>query len=100
MIDLNEVPRGLPSRTWAMLIKKVYEVDPLICTRCGGTMNIVGFVNTDVEIRETLLELGIDIPSVRAPPRVTAVPAETSPGELTRELYFDDLPWGDNDIPV
>jgi len=64
-------------------------------------MNIVGFISTEVEIRETLLELGIDIPKVRAPPQKIAFgSAEISSEELTREPYFDDLPWGDNDIPA
>jgi len=26
VVDLNEAPKGLPSRTWAMHIKKVYEL--------------------------------------------------------------------------
>ena len=26
------------SQTWAMLIKRVYKVDPLACPRCGGAM--------------------------------------------------------------
>ena len=26
---------------WARLIRKVYEVDPLKCTRCGATMRII-----------------------------------------------------------
>jgi hypothetical protein len=29
---------------WARLIAKVYEVDPLVCTRCGQRMSIVAFV--------------------------------------------------------
>ena len=29
--------------TWAMLIKRVYEVDPLFCPRCGSEMAIVAF---------------------------------------------------------
>jgi hypothetical protein len=29
---------------WAMLIKRVYEVDPLECPYCGGQMKIVSFV--------------------------------------------------------
>jgi hypothetical protein len=29
------------SQTWAMLIKRVYEVDPLSCPKCGGQMKIV-----------------------------------------------------------
>ena len=27
--------------TWARLIKKVYEVDPLICPHCGGQMRFL-----------------------------------------------------------
>jgi len=27
-----------PSRGWAEMIKKVYEIDSLICPKCGGTM--------------------------------------------------------------
>ena len=30
--------------TWAALIKAVYEVDPLKCPKCGGTMKVIGFV--------------------------------------------------------
>ena len=40
----DEIPRGL-NRSWARLIQKVYEVDPLICPRCGGDMMIVAFIN-------------------------------------------------------
>jgi len=29
---------------WAMLIKRVYEVDPLECPCCGGKMKIVSFI--------------------------------------------------------
>jgi len=28
----------VPSRGWAEMIKKVYEIDPLICPQCGGRM--------------------------------------------------------------
>ena len=31
------------SQTWAMLIKRVYEVDPLCCPQCGGQMKVVAF---------------------------------------------------------
>ena len=30
--------------TWAALIKCVYEVDPLECPKCGGTMKIISFI--------------------------------------------------------
>ena len=36
---------------WAMLIKRVCEVDPLECPQCSGVMRIIGFIErcqTDV----------------------------------------------------
>ena len=32
------------SQTWAMLIKRVYEVDPLQCPKCGGAMKVIAFI--------------------------------------------------------
>ncbi len=37
-------PRAGSLSTWAMLIKRVYEVDPLECPKCGGAMNIISFI--------------------------------------------------------
>ena len=36
--------RSRASQTWAMLIKRVYEIDPLICPRCAGQMAVVAFL--------------------------------------------------------
>jgi hypothetical protein len=33
------------SQTWAMLIKRVYEIDPMVCSQCGGEMKIISFIN-------------------------------------------------------
>jgi len=30
-----------------MLIKRVYEVDPLSCPKCGGQMKIISFIERD-----------------------------------------------------
>ncbi|MGQ9853611.1 MAG: hypothetical protein ACUVTG_09445 [Candidatus Oleimicrobiaceae bacterium] len=30
--------------SWAALIRKVYEVDPLRCPECGGEMKVVSFI--------------------------------------------------------
>ena len=29
------------NKSWARLIQKIYEVDPLVCPRCGGKMRII-----------------------------------------------------------
>jgi hypothetical protein len=44
---------------WAALIKAVYEVDPLKCPKCGGTMKIVGFIEEVATIEKILRHCSI-----------------------------------------
>jgi len=39
----QESPRA-PRRGWAEMIRKVFEVDPLVCAQCGGQMCIIAFI--------------------------------------------------------
>jgi hypothetical protein len=55
-----------PSRYWATWIKKVYQVDPLKCKRCGGELKIKSFVHDYSKIKKICESLGI--PDWRAPP--------------------------------
>jgi hypothetical protein len=41
---IMEDEQYVPSGGWAEMIKKVYEVDPLICPACGGRMRILAFI--------------------------------------------------------
>ncbi len=43
---------------WAELIKKVYEADPLPCTRCGGAMRNIAFIDQPEVIEKILTHLG------------------------------------------
>ena len=36
--------RAALRRRWANLIRRVYEVDPLVCPRCGSQMRVVSFI--------------------------------------------------------
>ena len=47
-------PRRIPSRSWRELIKKVWEVDPLLCPQCHHEMRIVSLIN-DAQIIERIL---------------------------------------------
>jgi adenine-specific DNA methylase len=42
IIQDDEYKNGC-NKSWARLIKKIYEVDPLVCPRCGGQMRIIAF---------------------------------------------------------
>ena len=61
------------SQTWAMLIKRVYEVDPLSCSQCGGEMKVVAFIEPPQGgvIEEILTHCGLwQASAPRAPPDV------------------------------
>jgi hypothetical protein len=41
-------------RAWARLTKKIYEVDPLICPECSGSMRIISFIEEEDVIGQIL----------------------------------------------
>ena len=46
------------SLDWAQLIKRIYEIDPLLCSKCGKTFKIIGFVTHQAEIYRILKRIG------------------------------------------
>ena len=46
--EITEVPPPLVSKElkkrWFNFIRKVYETDPLVCSRCSGEMHIISFI--------------------------------------------------------
>ena len=78
--------------TWATLIKKVYEVDPLKCPACGGTMRVISFIESShqADVVEKILKhcgLWRDQPQ-RAPPADSSLSAEPSPRQVTYDYAF------------
>src|SRR5262245_18219190 len=59
------LPR-LPMRE-SDLIAKIYQVDPLVCTRCGQRMRILAFVSDQHSIRRILDHLGLPLPEQDGP---------------------------------
>lgn len=53
---------------WAMLLARIYEVFPLTCPRCGGTMRIIAFIDDGEAIREILLHRAPKPAPARGPP--------------------------------
>lgn len=80
---------------WRECIKKVWEVDPLICSKCTGEMRIISFIYKKTVIKKILTYLNIfeEKKNQRAPP--TAAPEYTEP-EITP---YDDG-WPKYDEPV
>ena len=85
-----------------MLIKRVYEIDPLACPRCGGQMKVVAFIELpqrDV-IEKILRHCGLWHPSTpRAPPAGDgsvhdpdgASDRQTGSSDEPRELTYVDI---------
>lgn len=74
-------PKPKVSQNWAACIKQVYEVDPLICDKCGGAMKILAFLHQPKEIEKICENLGI--PRYRAPPPFKQQPLRTQPTLVT-----------------
>jgi hypothetical protein len=65
---VEEELRPIPSKGWAEMIRKVYEVDPLICPRCGGRMKVVAFL-TDYAVVDRIIDhLKLTFVTERPPP--------------------------------
>ena len=71
LLTLPLVPLACPNPTWAMLIKRVYEVDPLACPQCGAAMKVLSFIEPPqgAVIERILRHCGLwRASSPRAPP--------------------------------
>jgi Putative transposase len=53
--------RQLSRYSWAKLIARVYETDPLLCGHCGGRMKIIAFVVQASQIRQVLAHVGLPV---------------------------------------
>jgi hypothetical protein len=76
--------------TWAALIKAVYEVDPLKCPKCGGSMRIASFIEKEQSevIKKILRHCGLwkEAPP-KAPPK--PVPEDTFEEPAPDYGFFD-----------
>ena len=63
--DGEEVIVDARKRAWARLLAKVYEIDPLVCPKCGSEMKIIAVIQDPVEIRDSLTHL---VKTGHAPP--------------------------------
>jgi len=50
--------RSFYSSIWAMLLAKIFEINPLLCPSCGGEMKIIAFVTETAPIRKILRHIG------------------------------------------
>jgi hypothetical protein len=69
------------SLAWATCMKRVFEIDPLECPRCKGTMRIIAFLTDEREILK--IADSLRIPRAQGPPKIRRPPPQE---------FFDDIP--------
>ncbi len=77
---------GRASSTWARLIHRIFEVDPLQCIKCGGNMRVVAFI-TDYQTSKSILK-HIREETIRSPPLRVKTPTANIPDTV----FWDSIP--------
>jgi hypothetical protein len=54
---MEEELRPIPSKGWAEMIRKVYEVDPMVCPQCGGMMKVIAFLTDNAVVNRIINHL-------------------------------------------
>jgi len=63
--------RPVPAKGCAEMIRKVYEVNPLTCLRCGATMKIIAFLTDSAVVDRIINHLNLTFVAAKpSPPRV------------------------------
>ena len=81
--------KSKPSRTWAACMKRIFEVDPLVCPKCGSQMKIKAFITDSKEITRLCNNLGIT--PWHAPPPF----GKSKDASSTVEQFFDGWQYSD-----
>ena len=55
----SDISRKKFRKNWARFIQKIYNVDPLLCPKCGSEMRIISFIEDDATIKKILMHLGL-----------------------------------------
>ena len=60
--------RPLPSKGWAEIISKGYEVDPMVCPQCGGRMKGISFLTDYPLVDRIIVHFRLTFVAERPPP--------------------------------
>ncbi len=79
MAEREALPLREARRRWAELLRRIYEVDPLTCPACGGSMRILAVITEGAVIDRILAHLRRTRGDARGPP-TTRAPARRAMG--------------------
>ena len=84
----NESVHRRAKAAWARLIKKIYEVDPLVCARCGAEMWVIALIEKPAAIQRILKHLGAWDPHPSGPRPAASAECLAKRGHLAADLSF------------
>jgi hypothetical protein len=64
----EEEEKRVSSKGWADMIRKIYEVDPMVCPQCGGTMKVVAFITSYPAVDRIIDHLKLRFVAEKPPP--------------------------------
>lgn len=67
LID-SDISKKKFCKNWARLIQKIYKVDPLLCPKCHGSMQIISFIEDEMVIKKILKHLNLWETRIHDPP--------------------------------
>jgi hypothetical protein len=62
----------VPSKSWAAMIRKVYEVDPMKCPKCGNWMKIFAFLTQYSVVDRIIDHLKLSFVAEKPPPHLSS----------------------------
>jgi len=78
----------VPSKGWEEMIRKVYEVGPLICPQCGGEMKVISFIEDHKVIDKIIAHLKLTFMAERPPPtQIVQKELQMAAGKKREYLY-------------
>jgi hypothetical protein len=82
----QECPR-IARRGWAEMIRKVYEVDPLLCPQYGGQMRIISFLTDYAMLDRIINHLKLRFVADKPPPPSIAYQEFLMAAEASAEYF-------------
>ena len=55
--DAEDAPASPSRASWARLVRRIYEVDPLLCPRCRGPLSMVAVITEQKVVTAILRHL-------------------------------------------
>ncbi len=92
------------ARSWAAMLSRIFEIDPLLCPRCGGEMRPISCITSDEELSRLLVHLGLptDFPVIapsRSPPLPIDEDSQLDP-QVDAWMGIDELPDAGEFLPA